>query len=319
MKIQVSKENIQQVIEHCKNIVIKKEDIKVNKIECGSLLGNIKINYGDNQNIVLNYLNDIIVYYTKENAIKNETSEKIGDKKKFNKPLIQDPNDVQRKIPCPKNGSDNIQELSQSTEEKEESKEEESKEEKIIKKQKKEENEDEEYSEQKIKIFIYGIANVVKESQVLSLELKEFFAKNSKNLNKKEKIDYLQDKMNLCLKAMKSIRYIIKNENIKLDEKSKFIVLQKIGFEYFLLDNDNEKEYIYNFDKKIEGLDKSLRTWSRVKNKAILENKLEPYYQYILANGRKVIENDLCINNIYNIIGHVLINFEEKIDKDKKV
>ncbi len=296
MKLEVSKENIEQVIEHCKFITIKNEMQKVNKIETGSLPGNIKISYGEDQNIVLNYLKDTIVYFTKENSIKNETM----DKKKFNKPLVQDPNDMERKIPCPKslNKSEETK-LIQNSEEEENNN----------KKQKKEE--DNEYSEQKINIYIHGIACLIKESA-------QFFVLDTTKMNKKEKIDYLHNKLNNCLKVMKSIKYILKDENIKLDEKSKFIILEKVGFEYFLKDNENNKEYIYNFDKKIEGLEKSLRTWSRVKNKVNIENKHEFYYQYIINNARKVIENDLCINNIYNLIGHVIVNFEEKLDKELK-
>ncbi len=316
MKIQVSKDNVQQVIEHCKFIVIKKEDVKVNKIECGSLPGNIKINFGENQNIVFNYLNDNIVYYTKENAIKNETSEKIVEKKRFLKPLIQDPNDVQRKIPSPvSNKKENNQKLEE---------EENDDDDKLvnilinndIKKIEKKENENNEkevenYSKRKLDILIYGIADYIKEN---NKEIEEHL--NKKPNNKKEIIDHIHEKFILCQKCMIFIKNIIKYENYNLYDKNKFRILERIGFQYFMNDNNNEKEYIYDFDKKLDGLSRSLRTWSRVKEKAIQQQKLEQYYQYIMNNSRKILEKNLCINNIYNLIGHTLTDLEDKQNKE---
>jgi hypothetical protein len=310
MKIQVSKDNVQQVIEHCKFIVIKKEDVKINKIECGSLPGNIKINYAENQNIVFNYLNDNIVYYTKENAIKNETSEKIIEKKRFLKPLIQDPNDVQRRIPSPL--SNKKEEINIENKEEEDVH---SKEYNKINKDNLDYKNDKEikdiYNKRKLDILIYGIADYIKEH---NKEIEEHL--NKKPNNKKEIIDNIHEKFILCQKSMIFIKNIIKHENYNIDDKNKFGILERIGFQYFMNDNLNEKEYIYDFDKKLDGLTRSLRTWSRVKEKAIEQQKLEQYYQTIMNNNRKILEKDLCINNIYNLIGHTLTSIEEKQNKE---
>ncbi len=302
-KIEVNKDNIQNVLLHSKYVYIKKDKEVIKSIELGSINGNIKITYGENNNIVFNYLTDNIIYIYDEKSIKNLSS----DNSRFGRTSNQGNEEELRKIPGLSLRKNEI--VDESLEKEEEEK----KKELII-------------SDVLKKIIVYGLKDYIIE---LKPEIIEIINKDEKNLfekNPQKIVDNVYQFLLACCDTMKLLNNIINDENIIINDDEKFSVLEKIGFKYFedstyleLLNNKNEKIYSKDFNKKYDNIFRSLRTWQHIIDYVKKENSYKEYYDYMTdkIEKRNIKSSNKCINYRMNFITSILISLKDDVKNFK--
>ncbi len=300
-KIEVNKDNIQNVLLHSKYVYIKKDKEVIKSIELGSINGNIKITYGENNNIVFNYLTDNIIYIYDEKSIKNLSS----DNSRFGRTSNQGNEEELRKIPGLSLRKNEI--VDESLEKEEEKKE-------LI------------MSDVFKKIIVYGLKDYIIE---LKPDIIEIINKDEKNLfekNPQKIVDNVYQFLVTCCDTMKLLNNIINEENIKINDDEKFSVLEKIGFKYFedttyleLLNNKNEKIYSKDFNKKLDNIYRSLRTWQHIIDYVKKENSYKEYYDYMTDKIEKknIKSSNKCINYRMNFITSILISLKDDVKNFK--